>query len=473
MQVFDQIRTSQGQIPVRDAELVYDPTSGAPTWIDFHPVSAQALAGSLADALSDAGAPSPGRTSRTDAPSDAAMPSIENLSVITRSLADALAFAKQSGPLFGVSLREQVDDWQAAIALAQVVVGMQEVVNGTKPLVATEIPIEKVVARVQSTQTPFAIYTISFDLGRAGASDYAAGMPPLPMLKKFRRGGVFDYAFMSSEVDEDRVILTTFLLSFQSEISAVDFAAAVSYFMNDPHIAEDAVRELLDAADQNSETALEDVLGLVSLENNLLVEEAELNEDDIPQIKRLVYALISLHLQGVRVDVFGSTEGDDFMSFDTYLGFLWYRFARKLGQVKIGYCERCGKGFSLTGQRGIRRRFCSQKCKTEAKNERMKLLRDAARERFMQGDSVAEIARDLYPKVETKQALEQVRSGLRGWKQLQHEADGAIVFRDERRVLLQRCIDEGVFEAAYVADRVRYLQQTPRAVKEIRAREKE
>ncbi|WP_165044787.1 hypothetical protein [Adlercreutzia sp. ZJ138] len=446
MRIHDQIKTSQGRLPSRGARYVtYDNT---PASIVFELLTPQQVVTREGEA----------------AQSDVAL-GLEDLSVI-KLISEAIAFAGTSGPLFGRSDCESIVDWQSAIALAHEVVSLQEMLNGAKPFVPAALNIEKMTACVSGTGAEFSVYTASFDIGCSDESAYAAIMPTLPWLKKFRQQQGFDYSFMSAEVDEGHIILSAFLLSFEREISALDFAAAFSYFANDAAVVEQALHGLVgDATLISQDWTVEGVLGLLSTEPNLLVNELPLDETDSPHLQKLVYAIISLHLQGVRIDVFSSTEGDDFMAFDCFLSYLWYGFARKLGQVKIGYCEQCGRGFSLTGHRGIKRRFCSAECKTKAKNARSKEQRDEVRRRFAEGESVAHIAKACFPGESAREARCRVVSSLKGWKALQHELDAAIVVRGDQRAFMYRLIDEGVITAADVASRAQYLKDNPRTAK--------
>ncbi|MDO4290813.1 MAG: hypothetical protein Q4C41_06255 [Eggerthellaceae bacterium] len=479
MKVIDQVKTPQGQLPAKKATLTTPSENGTPTLIEFDLLSPQELAARSAS------------QSTPDAPRSL---SVEGLSVI-KWLNQIEPFAQQSGPLFGLSSVESVADWQSAITVARAVVSMQEALNGAKTLGASTMPVEKFAVRASNTGSEFTLYTVSFDLGAAGASDYARIMPPLPWFRKFRQHSGFDYSFMSAEVDEGRIILSAFLLSFSREISMADFAAAVTYFMDDPSVMQEALVTFahdsgtyddasggaggatsggLGGAPSGAPATLQtdEIIGLLSTTSNLLVTEASLGEDDYPHLQKLVYALISLHLQGVTVDVFSSTEGNDFMSFNTYLSYLWYGFAKQLGQVKIGYCAICGTGFSLTGHRGIARRFCSEKCKTKAKNERTKAQRDEAREMFAAGRDVAEVARALYPSELPKEARNHVCTSLRGWRALQHDVDEAIVLRGERLELLERVIREGVWTKTDIAKRAQYLKDNPRLMREVQQRAK-
>lgn len=457
LRVADQTKTSQGRIPVRDARLAERACGGSPSCVVFEPVSPCDLAR---------------ESLRLD---DAVRFSLEDLSATradgTVDREDVVAAARVSGPLFGEGFQESVEDWLCAMTVAREAVSIQEVLNKTKPLVSVLMPVSKSVVENARTETRFRIFSIAFKLGSSEGSAYERMMPTLPLLRKFRDGGSFDYAFAARELDGGEVTLLLFLLSFDEEIPVSDFVAAVRYF-----VGEDAVAQALDALaahGRGSSPGAEasGALGLSSETGNLLVRNEPVAEEDFPCVQRLMYALVSLHLEGAHVDVFATDGGGDFMTFDSYLCCLWYEFAKKLGKVRIGYCAQCGKSFSLTGHRGVERRFCSERCKTKAKNERAGALRDEARARFFEGESVAAVSRSLFPKDDPVRAQERVIAHLRGWKKLQHELDAAVVFEGSRQGFLTRCLEEGVVSEADVADRARYLAQNPRAMREVRRRE--
>ena len=154
---------------------------------------------------------------------------------------------------------------------------------------------------------------------------------------------------------------------------------------------------------------------------------------------------MSAHLDGVHVDAFADYEATGNLSFESFLAWLWYDFSKHLSRVSIGYCEQCGKPFSLVGYRGAERRYCSRQCKTDAKNARSKADREASRRMFLQGTSVAEIARELYPTVGADSAAARVRADLSKWVELKHRIDDQIAEVGLAQAeLLRRCAVEGL-----------------------------
>ena len=64
---------------------------------------------------------------------------------------------------------------------------------------------------------------------------------------------------------------------------------------------------------------------------------------------------------------------------------------------------------------------------------------------FLQGASVAEIVRELYPTVEADSAAARVRADLSKWVELKHRIDDQIAeVGIARSDLLRRCVAEGL-----------------------------
>lgn len=422
-ELYDQTKTAQGRLPVHVAEL---DQKGETSHIRFDLFTPQELA-----------------EARESGTFTTPTLSIEDLSVM-RALKDVVAFASESGPLFGHSYIESVDDWQNAIGLATRVVTLQEILNGARAFVPAQIEIEKSDVRVRATSHRFSIYTTMFPLGDASSSAYKKLLPHLPWLKKFRLDTGYDYAFLSLGDENRHLILTVDVLAFPKEISLRDFAAAFSFFTGDDALVLETLQDLSrEVAFADKDDTIEEALGLLSEDENLELSDTELSEDDLPHLQKMIYALISLHLQGIVIDVFDSSETDDFMVFDNYLSYLWYNFARQLGQVKIGYCEQCGRGFSLTGHRGIKRRFCSERCKTRAKNMRTKDTRDKIRKDFASGMSMADIAKKYFPGTNATEAHNTIAAQIKKWPEVQQKIDIAILYRGEYLEYANRLLEEG------------------------------
>lgn len=149
------------------------------------------------------------------------------------------------------------------------------------------------------------------------------------------------------------------------------------------------------------------------------------------------------------------------MVFSTYLTYMWYRFSFDAGNVRLGTCELCGRGFSLVGARGKKRRYCSEACKDKAKNARNKNQTRKIRVMYMEsGASVSEIACAIFgcevadsnnravESISKKQAIasRKVQKILRSYPALKQ------LIRSEIRAksggaFTRRCINDGIFTA--------------------------
>ena len=367
---------------------------------------------------------------------------LENLAFITAD--DLLKVAKSIGPLFGDSLTEHVAAWQDAAGIAKAAILIQAVANGNKsPMqlnggrAGAEAPPPLVVkSTIKDTRSrrKFSVFALSQLLTSSEADAYRSHLPHMPWSQRFQDKQEVDYSLVTIDNEEDGEYLTITLISFKKEVSPADFSA---------------ILQTLYKIDQNKSdklagnTSTNEISPLLE-EGRLLVEFSPIDSNDEHALARLVQVIASVHLQNVRVDVFRSAEGDDFLRFDTRLSYLWYRFAKGLGNVKIGYCQQCGSPFSLSGHRGIARRFCSQACKTQAKNNRTRVARDTARKLFLEGESVEAIAAVAYPTRSARFGAKQVRKDLSTWTALKHRVKD--IDSEEGRMLLERTIREGLWE---------------------------
>lgn len=258
--------------------------------------------------------------------------------------------------------------------------------------------VAKIHVHNKSTSNSFDMFSFTVNIAEGTTSAFFAEMPEFPHFKKFSAPGMYDYAFFDLGEDDFGSYMTVTLFAFKREITAFDFAAALSAFAEGDAASEAGFEALLERASEEIGFPVnEPPSNYFGLSEELILDPAESSKQDVPHLQKLVHAIISLHLQGVGIDVFRSTESDDFMVFPNYLSYLWYRFSRQLGQVKIGYCEICGRGFSLAGHRGISRTYCSEQCKTKAKNARVKRQRDVCRELFIEQQlPVSEVAKTVY-----------------------------------------------------------------------------
>lgn len=424
--VLDQIRTPQGRYPVRDAAIVRD---GEEPLLSFAFRTPEELAAAPDDGASGIG--------------------LEDIGVLSQET--LVGLARATGPLFGPAPRELVADWQSAAGAALVAMEIQEAVNGAKPIGLVNQHVSTTRVKNPGTGNDFNLYALSLPLPAGELARYRRCMPPLPWFRKFDDPAAFDYAFASVDEEDGASFLSVVLLSFSEEIAFADFAAAVACFSDDGDARALAARATGDAALLDAAAPYD-----AHMLDGLEAHEATIDESDRPALQRLVHALISLHAQGISVDPFRASAEEGFLVFDTYLSYLWYRFSKGLDRVEIGYCEQCGTAFSLAGHRGIQRRFCSERCKTQAKNARTKQRTNEARQLFEEGRSVKEIARILNGREPSRAQIESVRASLARWVDLKHRVD-ADLRANRGAPLARRCLDEGVFTEDQIGARIRAL----------------
>lgn len=216
----------------------------------------------------------------------------------------------------------------------------------------TPLVVKSIISDTHSSRK-FSVFAFSQPLASSEIDAYRTHLPLMPWSQRFQDKQEVDYSLVTIEKDGAIDYLTITLISFKKLVSPADFSAILqSFYHIDPNQS-DYLAGNMNSRDRSP-----------LLEAGRLSEEASLiDRNDESALARLVQVIASVHLQNVRVDVFRSNESDDFLRFDTRLSYLWYRFAKNLGSVKIGYCQQCGRAFSLAGHRGIPRRFCSQTCK--------------------------------------------------------------------------------------------------------------
>ncbi len=469
MDLMDQLRTSQGRFPVKQAVCSLE--GGLPQ---------AKIAFSFDDsgALGTAGPVKKGKLREFG---------VEDLAFLYGSdghldhmLIQELAL--KTGPLFGAHVEEAVADWVTESHMVKDVVTLQEVLNGQKPYAlingnpqsGQEALVAKCHVRNKATSNTFDMFSFTVNIAQGTTDAFFAGMPEFPHFKKFSAPDMYDYAFFDLGEDEFGCYMTVTLFAFKREITAFDFAAAMRAFAEGEAASEAGFEVLLERASREIGFSVSELpANYFGLSDELITNDVESDKNDAPHLQKLVHAIISLHLQGIGIDVFRSTEGDDFMVFPNYLSYLWYRFSRQLGQVKIGYCEMCGRGFSLAGHRGISRSYCSERCKTKAKNARVKRQRDACRELFLERQMpVLDIAKTVYAeelsenvrankRKTIEEAVCQVCKSLVGYPVFKHRVD------DDLRAgtgapFVRRCMEEGVLSAEQVAQRIRELGIGPK-----------
>lgn len=339
-------------------------------------------------------------------------------------------FARQTGPLFGVSETEIVRDWAYAAVSALVAVRIQEFLNGNCNIAKVRAirQIDKVVISSEADESSFIMYSIY--LGISGG--YAACFKSLPIIRRIESSDGYFYAFVSATGDAAASAIEFRVFSFDHELTLEDF---------------ETLKLLLDLSDDDSRAAMEHLKLAPSEQSyydiapdaSIVPQSSFLNDTDKGALTALVQALVIAHLSGAHVDVFQGSESTDFLSFDSHLSWLWFDFSRKLSTVRIGYCEQCGRAFSLAGHRGMERKYCSEKCKTDAKNEKTRQETLEIRRRFAEGQPVNQIAEA------TERRPDYIRKQLSKWTQLKHELEDDLAENGfNGSGLLKRCGSEGL-----------------------------
>ena len=114
-----------------------------------------------------------------------------------------------------------------------------------------------------------------------------------------------------------------------------------------------------------------DVAGAAGeLSGELASEAVPLGTGDLGALGALVRTLVAAHLRDARIDVFATGGETGYFTFGSLLSWLWYDFSHDLASVRVKYCARCGRGFSVAGHRGPERNYCSAACRNAAHNRR-------------------------------------------------------------------------------------------------------
>lgn len=445
MDLFDQIKTSQGRLPVIGAHVVREKGE-----VRFDVASPVAIASG-------------------EVPTEAKGASVEKLAVID-SLDGLEGFARDSGPLFGMNEAEPISDWEEAIVIAKTVLVLQGFVNSGGMVDLDESAVKKLEVTSSQSDVGFLIYSLEFRLERCGTSSlYLNLMPSDPIVRKFVGMDCYDYAVVwLQNKDEKYVWLSSVLLSFDEEITPNDYAVVQSYFEDHAKdVPKETLRDGLMGQHRGADEWSDDILAPNRTDYTYC--SVSIGSRDVAHIQNLVHVLTWLHLRQISIDVFRPNEDNEFLIFDSYLNYLWYGFSRTLKQVKVGFCQQCHKEFSLTHHRGIPRKFCSERCKTKEKNERTRRARDKARKFFASGESVESIASTLYPKDDRSVGVKRVVANLRNWKVLQRDVDAALLaLPGFDRKVIERYMNEGVFSLDDIEQRRRALKTSSHLVQEAR-----
>lgn len=364
--------------------------------------------------------------------------------------------AKRLGPLFGVSTVESVGDWASACLMADLAVTLQQLANGMKSL-GTEGALINLQKRRMVNPATGENY-VFFDLFRPVRPSYLDRLGGHPAGER-ASASAWGKSFVRHYSLDDRHFYV-FLLSSSSLKDQPRGIEIASFAMGHEMTRDeyDAVVALLETSALgdlgtavNPDTWLDigggasecDGSGLLCSEDLIGGVSERLCEEDRAAIECMVKALVAVHLaKDAHVDPFQADEASGYITFDSLLSWMWFDFSKCLDVAKIGYCQECGKPYSLVGHRGIDKVFCCAECKTRAKNRRAKTLRDSVRKDYINGKSVSQIAISRLAGGERDE--DRVRNYLKSWPRLKRELEDSVRAEGWRSPLLERCQIEGL-----------------------------
>ena len=351
--------------------------------------------------------------------------------------------ASQIGPLFGQGCSEFLLDWAYAASTALVAVNVQQMLNkgkGIESLLWTNRFHKYMMYDEHQEIIGSVLHTQIYSTGM-----YDEILPHKPICRSETQGkSIYRYALAfrfgtskANDVDLNNINICVF--QFRRDFTSDELAAAIALICS---------RNQSDSLDTMELDTVVASLNFTPAPNQpsatISLEQVSLAENDAALFNLLVKLLVDLHLANVRVDMFSGAQESGFLSFDCALAFLWYRFAQTMSKARIGYCQYCGKAFSTAGHRGIPRRYCSDVCRTKAKNARSRRNAEDVRKRFLSlNQSVSDIAVAVYSG--SRADRETVREQLESWKHLRDEIEASINdYGWEESPLWKRCISEGL-----------------------------
>ena len=326
--------------------------------------------------------------------------------------------------------------WASAAIVANLAVVAQECANGALPLAGAESALGNLVhlrVRGAGDWDGLDLYSVS----RPTSADYATwtDAPLFVRREQEPQTGRLHYGFVLPGAEGG---LDTVIASFDHEITALDWHLLLRALELDAAGAE-RVRDQLVAAGH-------DVAGAAGeLSGELASEAVPLGTGDLGALGALVRTLVAAHLRDARIDVFATGGETGYFTFGSLLSWLWYDFSHDLASVRVKYCARCGRGFSVGGHRGPERNYCSAACRNAAHNRRSSARRDDIRAGFLErGASVDELAHAHFPDLGEKDGRDAVRATLSSWPALKHAVDEAIDADGWGAPLLRRCAEQGL-----------------------------
>lgn len=446
---FAQTRLPNGAVPCDGADLLAGDGTGT---LRFSPVP-------------------PGRAARSDPPrpSVAARPSMALLDLamcaaVRRDPATGeaqidlyderlLEFGRAHGPLFAREpLARPATDlplgpdapfdegrslWASAAVVANLAVVAQECANGTLPLASVGSALGNFVhlrVRAADAREGLDLRIVS----RPASPDYVAwlGAPLFVRREPDPRDGRPSYGFVLPGPGGG---LDLVVASLGHEMATPDWHLLLRALELDAAGAERVRSQLVASGHDVAGPAAGELAG--ELASTVVAPGAE----DLGALATLVRTLVAAHMRDARIDVFAVGGETGYFSFASHLSWLWYDFSHDLASVRVKYCARCGRGFSVAGHRGPERNYCSAACRNAAHNRRSSARRDDIRLGFLEdGRDVVTLAHEHFPDLREKDARDAVRDVLSSWPALKHAVDEAIEEDGWDAPLLRRCAEQGL-----------------------------
>lgn len=356
--------------------------------------------------------------------------------------------AETTGPLFGQGYSEYLGDWAYAANTALVAINVQNLINQNneeQSLVSMGWSGRLKNYSILNSNGYSAGTILQAEIYSRQDGMYSRMLPLVP-IKRMEyldqpRSYLYGFSFrhgtdIANQVKLD--ITQVCVIQTLKEPSVTDISAAIGKLA-----ALNAFHEIKDC--ELAKLLLELELPKASAADitRMNLVATDLSQSHAAAAHHLNKLLVDMHLKNTRVDMFTGAEDCGYIEFDSALSYLWFRFAQTLRQTEIKFCPECGRAFSTIGHRGIPRKYCSDACRTAAKNKRTRKGLSNIRKDFSQGKSVAEIAEGLHGGSHAD--VIHVIESLESWKKLRDDVANSIEDDGwEESALLKRCIDEGL-----------------------------
>lgn len=384
----------------------------------------------------------------------------DNVPSVAQRLFD---FATASGPLFGDFGEELLRDWAYAANNANLVVGIQSCLRqgGIQGFNRSKRVLKSFLASDDGTPGEHAVDVLHARLYASGPYEQMLGN--CHMTWAAISGRTFWYTFMVRAGYVGRLSsIDAYAVSMHEPLTPRRYGVLCDHFLlpsgTTPKDAEEVGQDLLSRTYEpllESEHPEKDVVTFIEscgtghtkkdreANNEVNFASEVLDEGDANLLALMTKVIVEAHYYNARVSVFNGASDAGYIRFNNALEWLWFDYARVMARTEIAYCQQCGKAFSISGHRGMKRLYCCDSCRTAAKNERARSDTQRTRQLFRQGSSVEEIACEVYNGSRTDEAT--VRTKLSTWTSLKNELEQSIEEDGwDGSLLLRRCENEGL-----------------------------